>query len=143
MTRVDFYIAPEAASDTTMFTACRLAEKAWRHGTQVYIHTASPLQAEQLDTLLWTYRDGSFVPHARRDDEFASASPVVIGHTDEPPMTDEMLINIADAVPTFFSRFQRVAEIVGTLESQKVAARDRFRFYRDRGYELDTHHLKS
>ncbi|RDJ93817.1 DNA polymerase III subunit chi, partial [Lacticaseibacillus rhamnosus] len=41
----------------------------------------------------------------------------------------------------FFSRFQRLVEIVGTDASDRQAARERYRFYRDRGYEIRTHQL--
>ena len=52
-----------------------------------------------------------------------------------------VLINLHDAAPPFFSRFERLAEIVGADEAGTAAARERFRFYRERGYELRTHNL--
>ena len=51
----------------------------------------------------------------------------------------DVLINLTPAVPLFFSRFARVAEIVGQDEDSKLSARERFRFYRDRGYALESH----
>jgi DNA polymerase-3 subunit chi len=52
-----------------------------------------------------------------------------------------VLINLHDAPPPFFSRFERLAEVVGADEAGAAAARERFRFYRERGYELRTHNL--
>jgi DNA polymerase-3 subunit chi len=38
--------------------------------------------------------------------------------------------------PVFFSRFRRLIEIVGLDEADKAKARIRYKFYRDRGYEI-------
>ena len=52
-----------------------------------------------------------------------------------------MLINLGLAPPPFFSRFERLAEIVGVDPADAEAGRERYRFYRERGYELRTHSL--
>jgi len=44
-------------------------------------------------------------------------------------------------MPSYFSRFRRVVEIVTRDSDDRALARDRFRFYRDRGYEITTHDL--
>jgi len=36
-----------------------------------------------------------------------------------------------------------VAEIVGGNDEERALARERFRFYRDRGYALETHRIGS
>ena len=99
-------------------------------------------QAQQVDELLWGFREESFIPHQlmseKNDDQPVK---VLIGHDAEPPLECDVLINLAEQVPLFFSRFPRVAEIVGSDESQKLQARERFRFYRDRGYQLSTHDI--
>ena len=48
------------------------------------------------------------------------------------------MVNFAADVPVFFSRFLRVIEMVGLDEVDKIAARKRFKFYRDQGYEIKT-----
>jgi DNA polymerase-3 subunit chi len=142
VTRVDFYVLGEAASGDGQRTACRIAEKAYRLGQKIYVHTSSPQSAAFLDDFLWTFRDGSFVPHALAGSEAATISPVIIGQGQDPdPAHRDLLINLADEVPLFFSRFERVAEIVAGDESTRKMARERFRFYRDRGYPLNTHEL--
>jgi DNA polymerase-3 subunit chi len=143
MTRVDFYVLQSGAGRERDFFACRLAEKAWRLGHAVYVHTPSPGDTRRLDELLWTFRDGSFLPHLPLEDaaqaDPGGATPVLVGHGDEPGPQHELLINLAEEVPLFFSRFDRVAEIVAGDAPE--GARERFRFYRDRGYELNTHKL--
>jgi DNA polymerase-3 subunit chi len=142
MTRVDFYLSKNGRPDSGMLTACKLAEKAWKLGHKIYIHLPDPQLARALDDLLWTFRDGSFVPHGTTEQGDASDDPVLIGwQAEAPDDRHDVLINLANEVPAFFSRFQRVAEIVEGSEQAKTLARDRFRFYRDRGYELNTHEL--
>lgn len=141
MTRVDFYILGGAANRDRLAVACRLADKAYRNGRRVYLHTASEDDALALDELLWTFQAGSFVPHTRYPSEDDPAPPVLIGHQDEPAVEPDVLINLSDTLPRFFARFDRVLEIVGTEERTRQQARERFRFYRERGYPLDSHEL--
>lgn len=140
MTKVDFYIL---ASGSREQTACKLIEKAYKLGHRIYIHTESKQQAKHVDELLWTFRDGSFVPHEQYQPGATSESPIQIGCHDSPETESEVLINLANEVPLFFSRFLRVAELVGSEPISKTQGRDRFRFYRDRGYPLDTHDINS
>jgi DNA polymerase-3 subunit chi len=137
MTKVDFYILKDPAARQHFI--CRLAEKVWQQGHRVYIHTPDAAQSRQLDELLWTFRDGSFIPHGLDDDAAAERASIHIGHGEEPRHHDDVLINMGHTVPLFFSRFQRVAEVVGGDEQERQAGRERFRFYRDRGYPLASH----
>lgn len=141
MTRVDFYILPDAEAKGRQLLACRLAEKAVGLGHQVYIHTASQAQAASLDNLLWTFRAGSFVPHGLYPGDTDEGLPVLIGHDAEPQGKTDVLINLAPEVPLFFSRFSRVTEVVNADEEQRRLGRERFRFYRERGYPLQSHDL--
>ncbi|MGD8514408.1 MAG: DNA polymerase III subunit chi [Granulosicoccaceae bacterium] len=141
MTRVDFYISHSTRAQNELHTACRLADKAFRLGHSVYIHTANAEQAERLDDLLWTFRDGSFVPHGLQQGASGNDLPIVIGHDSEPTEIRDVLINLADAIPGFFSRFERVAEVVNGRAELRDAARERFRFYRERGYALESHDI--
>lgn len=141
MTRIDFYIIDSDQKSSRALLACRLAEKAYSLKNQIYIYTPDKLQAKELDDLLWTYRAGSFVPHQQLETQDEQACPVLIGDAEAPEGLDQVLINMDTAVPLFFSRFERVVEIVNQDETQRQQARDRFKFYRDRGYDLHTHNL--
>lgn len=143
MTRIDFYILEQQHSEARQRFACRLAEKAWQQGNKVYIHTESAEQSQRLDELLWTFRVDSFVPHSLDDDTTADTAPVHIGHSGEPQHHDEVLINLAPEVPLFFSRFERVADLVDQHEESRIQGRERFRFYRDRGYPLENHTINA
>jgi DNA polymerase-3 subunit chi len=139
VTRIDFYILRSDQPMERLRTACRIAEKAFLLGHDVHIHTADPALSQRMDELLWTFRDRSFVPHEVEPEDPAQW-PVTIGHAREPEPR-AVLINLAEAVPPFFGRFERVAEVVDAQPEVKAAGRARYRFYRERGYPLHHHDL--
>ena len=142
MPRIDFYVLPDASPRGRHIFACRLAEKAVAQGLAVFVHTASREQSLMLDELMWTYKDISFLPHALSDDPQATAVPVVVGHDQRiQPDPPGLLINLDAAVPDFFERFERISELVDQSEAVKQDARQRFRFYKERGYTPQTHNL--
>ena len=143
MTRVDFYVSPNKTNDASLYLVCRIVDKAWQQQNRVYVHAATPEQAQQLDELLWVFRDGAFIPHCQISDSESAETPVVIGCEAPPEMKPEVLINLGQEVPGFFSRFARVIEIVAGDEDTRSQARQRFKFYRERGYPLETHELNS
>ena len=143
MTRVDFYVSPQHDEEARLQLACRIAEKAYKLSHRVYIHTDDPLTASKIDDMLWTFRQGSFIPHCLNEDENVAHSAILIGHEQPASSEPQVLINLASAVPEFFSRFERIAEIVAGSDETRQSARDRFKYYRERGYPLETHELNS
>jgi len=141
MTQVDFYLLKSNVPRGRWTLACRLAEKAYGQGRRVYLHTGSGAESQSLDQLLWTFRDGSFVPHGLVGQADPQQTPVLVGHSQAPESEHDVLINLASEVPAFFSRFERVAEPLDQDPSSLGAGRARFRFYRDRGYPLQHHEL--
>lgn len=139
MTRVDFYILPQAEDSARLHYVCRLAEKAWQQGNRILIHAASPDAAQKIDQMLWTFRADSFLPHDRLP--AMQLSPVHIGTGEDSGSHHDLLINLGASIPAFFSRFERVAEVVTQEEKQLVQSRERYRFYRERGYPLETHNI--
>jgi DNA polymerase-3 subunit chi len=141
VTRVDFYILENDARDGRFGLACRIAEKAWETGHRVLIHTASREQARRMDSLLWTFRDRSFVPHGLLGEADPALTPVLIGHGTDAGDEHDVLINLGDRIPPFFSGFDRVIEPVDSDENVRTASRERYRFYRDRGYALNNQRI--
>ncbi len=138
MTRIDFYQID--SDEAPLLFTCRLIEKVYRQGLQIYVHTRSEAQSIELDDLLWSFRDDRFIPHTlqSRHDE----APIKIGHNAEPEDHQQVLVNLSLGVPDFFSRFDRVAEIVPLGEESRNSARQNYRFYKDRGYSLQYHEIK-
>lgn len=141
MTHIDFYLLGNNGVDSSDHIACRLTDKAFRMGHRVYLYSDDATVCQKLDQMLWTFSAASFVPHAQYSDNISPDTPVSIGSNEPPAGFTDVLISLSEQVPAFFSRFDRVAEIVGSLDSEKQQARERFRYYRDRGYELQTHEL--
>ena len=142
MSRVDFYILATTGEPSRHKFACRLAEKAYRLKHTVHIHTANRQQAEVLDELLWTFRDGSFVPHEVLDMPGRRISaPVTIGFEETGIGEQDLLINLTDEVPEMAASFPRVAELVTSDEQSRQLSRKRFVRYRELGAELETHNI--
>lgn len=136
MTRVDFYILQDVDLGAASRFACRLAAKAVAGGSDVHLHVDDAAAAAELDELLWNYPAHRFLPHDVQG--AAPGAPVVIGW-EQPQDPEGVLVNLSGDIPTFFGRFSRVAEIV--VDANRDAGRDRYKFYRDRGYPLFHHEL--
>ena len=66
---------------------------------------------------------------------------MLIGWQPPPESEHDVLINLAPEVPNFFSRFARLAEPLDQEPGIREAGRERYRFYRDRGYPLESHQI--
>ncbi|MCR9103979.1 MAG: DNA polymerase III subunit chi [Gammaproteobacteria bacterium] len=139
MTRVGFYVVQSPQVSRRLEIAMRLTEKAFQQGHRIFINAEDRPQAEQLDEKLWGFRAGSFLPHALLGSD--DSSQIAIGWGQEPSDHSDLLINLQLDVPPFFSRFNRVAEVV-TQDPQSLAAlRSSWKFYKERGYQLEKHDL--
>ena len=144
MTQIDFYILDSDSDDARLRLACKIVDKATQLDNHVFIHSSSDDEAQQIDELLWTFSQGSFIPHRIVRETLAEAplEPVLIGVNQPPaPGRWDVLINLAPEVPEFFSRYERVAEVVDGNATRRERSRERYRFYRDRGYKLNTHQV--
>ena len=140
MSRVDFYILPENSNRDRF--ACSVANKAWQSGHNVYIHTSSRETAINLDDLLWTYHDISFVPHSLTGQSGPIDAPVLIGWQATRHDDCTVMINLSVDIPTFAERFARIVEIVAGKEDERGMARNHYRAYRDDGHEMHSHTVK-
>ena len=141
MTRIDFYLTNDTSDTAKDIAVCKLAHKAFRLGHNVYILTTNPDESAQLDRLLWTFSAGSFIPHGLDNGQTGRELPVLIGQQEPPESRQDVLISLTVVVPEFFSRFERVVDVVRPTAEAKQRARERYRFYKERGYPLQTHHL--
>ena len=138
MTRVDFYLE----ADDPLSVACRLAAKAVQQQLRVVMYAPSGEVAHAVDQMLWTTPPLAFVPHCMAEHRLAAETPVLVARGDTEAMPhDDVLVNLHDEWPPSFARFQRLIEIVSRDDDDKQNARARFRFYKDRGYLIQTHNL--
>lgn len=132
MTKVDFY----TGSADKLRTACQLSHKAMQHGLHTVISLPDAASCDALDKLLWHYPDTAFIPHSRVDTLDAAQTPVFLSIDNDKFLHNDMLISLHNECLPFFSRFERVIEIIGTDQEDSRLGRERYKFYRDRGYEL-------
>jgi DNA polymerase-3 subunit chi len=137
MTEVLFYTnAPDK-----LRTTCQLSCKALERNRRVMVLTPESRVTEQLSKMLWSTPSTGFTPHCRVTDRLAGVTPIIVDHTPEPVIHEDVLINLREEMPSYFSRFQRLVEIVTNDPDDRSRARERYRYYRDRGYEIVTHDL--
>ena len=132
MTKIDFY----TGSSDKLRTACQLSHKAMQNGVRVIISTPDAATTATLDKLLWHYPATAFIPHCRSDADEAGQLPVVLSHDSDTFPHHDLLISLHTDCMPFFSRFDRVIEIISTDPEDSRQGRIRYQFYRDRGYEL-------
>lgn len=135
MTRIDFYFN---VADKLRHVA-ELAQMALGKERRLFVYTSDASAAAQLESVLWTHPPTAFLPHCRSDHPLAAETPIVIDWQGENLLHDDILINLNPTQPPFFSRFKGLIEVVGTAEDDRNEARARFRFYRDRGYDIKSH----
>jgi DNA polymerase-3 subunit chi len=108
---------------------------------KVLVYAPLPDMVERLDRLLWTQAATGFVPHARAESPLAAESPIVIaGQLDTLPH-DQTLLNLGDDIPPGFSRFEELVEVVSGDDAVRLPARERFKFYRERGYAPESREI--
>jgi len=143
MGRVDFYVLRTSGEPARFQFACRLAEKAWRLSHTVHLRTSDDGAARQLDELLWTFRDGSFVPHEViiAGGQTDAEAPVTIGTSLPSGRGAALLINLGGDAAEVDDHCPRIAEIVSADDDALRDSRRRYARYRDLGHTLETHKL--
>ena len=138
MTNIAFY---SNVADKLLLLAS-LVQAALNKRRKVTVLTENAESAQALSAYLWQHDATSFLPHVLADHPHAASTPVIIasqinaaGQSDVITQ-DEMLINLTAQEPASFSRFVHLLELVGHDEADKLSARQRYKFYRDRGYEI-------
>lgn len=121
---------------------CRLLRKVHASGARVVV-TAEPEVLAELDQLLWRFSPTDFVPHCRLDSGKPSRgeAPVLLAESLNACAGYSVLVNLGQAVPLEFERFERVIEVVAQGEEDRLAARSRWKHYTDRGYAMKRHDL--
>lgn len=85
-----------------------LVEKSLERKWKVVVETASEERAEVIDNLLWTYRDDSFLPHARAGGSEDAVQPVLITTRPHNPNGAEVRFFVDRAVPQTGEGYQRI-----------------------------------
>lgn len=139
MTEISFY----TFADNKLAVARQLTAKAVARGMQVMLYAPDSALAGTLDALLWTTPAQSFLPHCRDTHPLSGQTPVLIGENADALAQADLMINLHHDRPPAFSRFGRLLEIVSTDADDIEQGRQRYRFYRERGYALTTIDLRN
>lgn len=142
MTRVDFYVLSCTDPHERLDLICKLAEKAMGYGQKVFIHGKNLQELKVLDAQLWDFRALSFAAHQLIEPD-SEATPGIDDpihlSCGEPAIDRNVLINLDSTVPPFFSRFERTLEVVNRHPEIQRAGRERYLYYKQRGYPLKHH----
>ncbi len=142
MTRIHFL---HGARDRHQAAVAWLAQRS-QSGLPALVYLPDQDQLAQLDRLLWTHTATGFIPHCRAGDPLQTETPIVLAtDIDAVAITtpgqfalDQCLVNLANDVPPGFSRFEELIEIISMDNNDRLPGRERFRFYRERGYDLQS-----
>src|ERR1700737_1965894 len=141
--RVDFYILDESSAVARLKLPCRLAEKAYLAAQTALVWHTDAEELKAFDDLLWTFMDGSFVPHEMLTAGASSNdTPVLLSAGTAPPADVDIIINLAPDVPSCLSRTRRIAEIIDGDDSRLRPGRARFKAYRDLGIQPASHNVR-
>lgn len=102
--------------------------------TWVYLSDEAAL--ERFDRFLWTQSSIGFIPHCRIGDRLQAETPIILATTTEPSGPSQCLLNLANSIPQEFDRFDELVEIISIDDADRLPGRERFRFYREQGHEL-------
>ena len=139
MTRISFYISRNSATTSRLSILFRIVEKAYFNGHHIFITSDNENEAKKIDAELWSFKANRFIPHG-----FAGTREgkiIGIGCNQEPDEHSGVLINLQKSIPPFFSRFERLIEIVESNDEDLARGRANWIYYKDRGYPLDKHEI--
>lgn len=132
MTQVIFY---SSITDKSV-ALLALVERALAKKNLVTVTVENQVQAQDFANALWQLQKTSFLPNVQADSHLAKHTLVVFDWQQNELCHDDILINLSQKQLTIFSRFRQLIELVGMDDLDKQQARERFRFYRDRGYQV-------
>ena len=122
---------------------CKLVEKGFKQKIQpIYIQTNNQQQAEQLDKLLWTFKQDSFIPHTIVGDSGLDSTPVQIGWNENQFHTAAAIVNLSEEIPISYLESKKIHEIIDDDEVKKNKARERWKNYKAEGCRLGVHQIK-
>lgn len=134
MTRISFlYGAPDRIR-----SAAQWLQQAWARREEVLVYAPDLEAAKRLDRVLWTQPQLAFVPHCFADAPLADQTPILLTDNLDNPHQERCLLNLGNELPPGFSRFEHLVEIVSADDADRLPARERFKFYRDCGYAIES-----
>lgn len=110
-----------------------------RQGARLYLNTGSKQQAEQWDDLLWQLPAEQFLPHHLVGEGPRNGTQIEVGYSAlKPSWNRQIIINLARDETNFAHTSTQVVDFVPCDEKAKQLARERYKIYRQAGYQMQT-----
>ncbi|MGB8840118.1 MAG: DNA polymerase III subunit chi [Aliidongia sp.] len=134
MVEIGFYHLTRSTLDQAL---PRLLERAFGAGHRILLKAPDVIETERLNRLLWTYGEGSFLPHGSAVDGRAEEQPIYLTCEDDNPNGATLGCQCGGAELAVVERFGRVLDLFeGSDEQAVAAARERWRRYTAAGHTL-------
>jgi DNA polymerase-3 subunit chi len=131
VTEVYFYHLERQSLDAAL---PKLLELSLKRGWRAAVQAASEERVEALNTLLWAYRDESFLPHGTARDGRPSLQPIYLTAGDDNPNEAQVRFLVDGAILADASPYVRVAYIFDGRDQDAVArAREAWQDAKARG----------
>lgn len=141
MTLVQFYTMIDEDPASRWRLAGKLVEKANLLGHATFIQVKDAQDAESLSQALWAFKPESFLAHGFYSKD--QQERVQIGWGSEHGEHHDILLQLSDTIPDFFSRFNKVIEMSCQHPELLNTSRMHYRYYQDRGYKIKHIPLKT
>ncbi|MEF1255827.1 DNA polymerase III subunit chi [Vibrio sp. M260112] len=114
-----------------------------KQGAKVYLNCNNKSHAEQLAERFWQADSSEFMAHNLVGEGPRYATNIEIGYQGvKPSWNRQLVINLAENETTFANKFAEVVDFVPCEEKAKQLARERYKIYRQAGYQLQTIEIK-
>ncbi|MEQ9519957.1 MAG: DNA polymerase III subunit chi [Parvibaculum sp.] len=134
MTEVLFYHLQMAALDEVLPS---LLEKSLDRGWKAVVQSGDPERLDSLSTMLWTYRDDSFLPHGTSADGRLEEQPVAVVPDDANPNAADIVFLVEGAKPPHLETYQRcVLMFDGRNDEAVSAARTHWKTLSEEGHAV-------
>ncbi|MCE0494079.1 DNA polymerase III subunit chi [Vibrio salinus] len=110
-----------------------------KQGAKIFINSQNKQEAETLAELFWQVPTNLFIAHNLVGEGPRYSTPIEIGYPEvRPNINRQIVINLSDCNTTFAHRFSEVVDFVPCEEQTKQLARERYKLYRQAGFQLQT-----
>ena len=133
-----FYILNKA--EDLKISVCKIIKEYYKKKYKIFVSSRSNDLVNELNYLLWTFEQISFVPHCTTK-YYDKDSPILFSGRDSYPETInlkeyDVWLNLDDEVEENYTDFEIILEVVSQNEEQRILSRKRYLNYQKNNYEV-------
>ena len=133
-----FYILNKA--EELKISVCKIIKEYYKKKYKIFVSTCNNDLVNELNNLLWTFEQISFVPHCTTKN-YDKDSPILLSGRDSFPKTInlkeyDVWLNLDDEVEENYTDFEIILEIVSQNEEQRILSRKRYLNYKKNNFEV-------